>query len=244
MIVLHRRHLYVAGLCLCFLVAMGAVLRHGGAAYTAAFAASAGGERPIVVVDAGHGGEDGGAVAADGTVESGLNLDIALRAADLLTFTGVRTVLTRSDDSAIYDEGSATLREKKVSDLKNRVALVNATENAVLLSIHQNSLPSSPSTHGAQVFYNSADGAESMAGSVQAALNQAVNTEKAKSPAAIGSSVYLMKNITVPGVLVECGFLTNQAEAALLQTPAHQLRLAAAMTAGLLNTGEDTGGGA
>lgn len=198
----------------------------------------------VIVLDAGHGGEDGGAVAADGTVESGLNLDIALRAADLLTFTGVRTVLTRSDDSAIYDEGSATLREKKVSDLKNRVALVNATENAVLLSIHQNSLPSSPSTHGAQVFYNSADGAESMAGSVQAALNQAVNTEKAKSPAAIGSSVYLMKNITAPGVLVECGFLTNQAEAALLQTPAHQLRLAAAMTAGLLNTGEDTGDGA
>lgn len=150
MIVLHRRHLYVAGLCLCFLVAMGAVLRHGGAAYTAAFAASAGGERPLWWWTPDTAGRTAAPWPADGTVESGLNLDIALRAADLLTFTGVRTVLTRSDDSAIYDEGSATLREKKVSDLKNRVALVNATENAVLLSIHQNSLPSSPSTHGAR----------------------------------------------------------------------------------------------
>lgn len=99
------------------------------------------------------------------------------------------------------------------------------TPNAVLLSIHQNSLPSSPATHGAQVFFNGAEGAVPLASGVQEALNQAVNTEKAKSPAAIGSSVYLMQNITAPGILVECGFLTNEAEAALLQTPEHQLRL-------------------
>ena len=235
MIVLRGRHLCWMGLVLCFVAALAAVLWHGSAAYTSAFSVSSFDEGPTVVVDAGHGGEDGGAVAADGTVEAGLNLAIALRTRDLLTFAGVDTVMTRSGDAAIYDDSAATLREKKVSDLKNRAALVNDTPNAVLLSIHQNSLPSSPATHGAQVFFNGAEGAVPLASGVQEALNQAVNTEKAKSPAAIGSSVYLMQNITAPGILVECGFLTNEAEAALLQTPEHQLRLAAAITAGLLN---------
>ena len=168
-------------------------------------------------------------------MESGLNLAIALRVRDLLAFAGVNTVMTRTEDAAIYDDSASTLREKKVSDLKNRAELVNATENAVLLSIHQNSLPSSPVTHGAQAFFNGAEGAAPLATSVQEALNQAVNTEKAKNPAAIGSSVYLMKNITAPGVLVECGFLTNEREAAQLKSEAYQLRLAAAITAGLLN---------
>lgn len=235
MIVLRRRHLCLMGLFFCFVAALAAVLWHGSAAYTSAFGAAAIGEGPTVVVDAGHGGEDGGAVAADGTVESGLNLAIALRVRDLLAFAGVNTVMTRTEDAAIYDDSASTLREKKVSDLKNRAELVNATENAVLLSIHQNSLPSSPATHGAQAFFNGAEGAAPLATSVQEALNQAVNTEKAKNPAAIGSSVYLMKNITAPGVLVECGFLTNEREAAQLKSEAYQLRLAAAITAGLLN---------
>ena len=235
MIVLRRRHLCLMRLFFCFVAALAAVLWHGSAAYTSAFGAAAIGEGPTVVVDAGHGGEDGGAVAADGTVESGLNLAIALRVRDLLAFAGVNTVMTRTEDAAIYDDSASTLREKKVSDLKNRAELVNATENAVLLSIHQNSLPSSPVTHGAQAFFNGAEGAAPLATSVQEALNQAVNTEKAKSPAAIGSSVYLMKNITAPGVLVECGFLTNEREAAQLKSEAYQLRLAAAITAGLLN---------
>lgn len=235
MIVLRGRHLCLMGLFFCFVAVLAAVLWRGSAAYTSAFADAAFGEGPTVVVDAGHGGEDGGAVAADGTVESGLNLAIALRVRDLLTFAGVDTVMTRTEDAAIYDESASTLREKKVSDLKNRAALVNETPNALLLSIHQNSLPSSPATHGAQVFFNGAEGAAPLATSVQEALNQAVNTEKAKIPAAIGSSVYLMKNITAPGVLVECGFLTNAGEAAQLKSEAYQLRLAAAITAGMLN---------
>ena len=235
MSVLRGRHLCLMGLFFCFVAVLAAVLWRGSAAYTSAFVDAAFGEGPTVVVDAGHGGEDGGAVAADGTVESGLNLAIALRVRDLLTFAGVDTVMTRTEDAAIYDESASTLREKKVSDLKNRAALVNETPNALLLSIHQNSLPSSPATHGAQVFFNGAEGATPLATSVQEALNQAVNTEKAKSPAAIGSSVYLMKNITAPGVLVECGFLTNAGEAAQLKSEAYQLRLAAAITAGMLN---------
>ena len=157
-ILIRKRHVAYLVLLCCFVAGLSAVLWHGNAAFTAAFAPEEG--TPFtVVVDAGHGGEDGGAVAGDGTVESGLNLSIARRVRDLLTFAGVSTAVTREGEDAIYDPGSTSLREKKVSDLHNRVDLVNAIPGAVLVSIHQNSLPSSPSTRGAQVFWNRQEGA-------------------------------------------------------------------------------------
>ena len=195
----------------------------------------------IVVLDPGHGGEDGGAVSGDGTVtESGLNLEIALRVRDLMTFSGVEMVMTRSEDVSTYTEG-ATIRQRKVSDLKNRVALVNGTENAVLVSIHQNSLPSSPSTHGAQVFWNEQPGAQDLAGEMQEALNQCINPERPKEAKEIADTIYLLKNVTAPGVIVECGFLSNQAETARLEEPTHQRLLAAAITTGYLRWGNEEG---
>lgn len=240
-ILIRKRHVaYVVLLC-CFVAGLSAVLWHGNAAFTAAFAPGEEGASPVVVVDAGHGGEDGGAVAADGTVESGLNLAIARRVRDLLTFAGVPTTVTREGDAAIYDPGSATLREKKVSDLHNRVALVNELPGAVLLSIHQNSLPSSPVTHGAQTFWNRQEGAEALARTLQAGLNPVVNTHRAKEPKPIPDSIYLMNHVDAPAVLVECGFLSNREEAARLQQADHQKTLAAVIAAGYLRwrTGED-----
>ena len=224
-ILIRKRHVaYVVLLC-CFVAGLSAVLWHGNAAFTAAFAPGEEGASPVVVVE-----------AADGTVESGLNLAIARRVRDLLTFAGVPTTVTREGDAAIYDPGSATLREKKVSDLHNRVALVNELPGAVLLSIHQNSLPSSPSTRGAQVFWNRQEGAEELASSIQESLNGAVNAGHEKKAAQVPSSVYLMKEITAPGVLVECGFLSNAAETEQLKDPAYQTKLAAAIAAGVLNS--------
>ena len=234
-ILIRKRHVaYVVLLC-CFVAGLSAVLWHGNA-FTAAFAPGEEGASPVVVVDAGHGGEDGGAVAADGTVESGLNLAIARRVRDLLTFAGVPTTVTREGDAAIYDPGSATLREKKVSDLHNRVALVNELPGAVLLSIHQNSLPSSPSTRGAQVFWNRQEGAAALASALREGLKSAVDAGHEKEAAQVPSSVYLMKEITAPGVLVECGFLSNAAETEQLKDPAYQTKLAAAIAAGVLNS--------
>ena len=233
-ILIRKRHVaYVVLLC-CFVAGLSAVLWHGNAAFTAAFAPGEEGASPVVVVDAGHGGEDGGAVAADGTVESGLNLAIARRVRDLLTFAGVPTTVTREGDAAIYDPGSATLREKKVSDLHNRVALVNELPGAVLLSIHQNSLPSSPSTRGAQVFWNRQEGAEELASSIQEALNGAVNAGNGKNAKAIDSTIYLMKNVQCPAILVECGFLSNRTETGQLLTGGYQLKLAVCIAAGFL----------
>lgn len=196
--------------------------------------APAGQGRRTFVIDAGHGGEDGGAVAADGTLEKDLNLAVAQRLEVLLRFLGEDTVMTRTRDVSIHSSGAETLRQKKVSDLKNRVALVSGTPDAILVSIHQNSLPSAPRVHGAQVFYGTVEPSAALARSVQAALNAAVNTDGAKQEKQIEPTIYLMKNVPCPAILVECGFLSNAEETALLRQGEYQLRLAAAIAAGLL----------
>lgn len=232
--------LYCAGLFL-FLCGMAVALGQGSGDSVAAVG-SAGQCPAVVVIDAGHGGEDGGAVSADGTVESTLNLQISRRLNDLLRLLGQNTEMTRRENISIHSGDADTLHERKVSDLKNRVALVNGLENSVLLSIHQNKLPSSPSVHGAQAFYNHVDGSADIAKSIQAALNRSINSNNAKSEKRIPSTIYLMKNITAPAVLVECGFLSNPAETDKLETGEYQIRLAVAIAAGYLNcnsAGED-----
>lgn len=232
-LVISKRFLWAAGLLVCGIAVLGTVFWQGFAREVPVF--SAGDSEPVtVVVDPGHGGEDGGASASDGTLESDLNLTVARRLNDLLRFLGQRTVLTRSTTAAIYTEGD-TIRARKVSDTRNRVELVNETENAVLVSIHHNSLPSSPATHGAYVFHNGVGEAQTLAELVQAALNGAVNDSE-KQAKKISPTVYLMNHVTAPGVLVECGFLTNPSEAARLKTGEYQLRLAAVIAAGLLGT--------
>lgn len=203
----------------------------------ATLAPAGAGEGRTIVIDAGHGGEDGGAVSADGVIESGINLAVAQDLNALLTLLGEDTVMTRTEDISVYSEGSQTLRQKKRSDLENRVALVNGTPNAMLLSIHQNSLPKSKRTHGAQVFFGGAAGSDTLAQSVQAALNTTIN-DGDKEAKRISDDVFLMKNVTAPAVLVECGFLSNRAETAKLQQPDYQTKLAVVIAAGFLNTQE------
>ncbi len=240
MIVLLRKWHLLAGLSLLIaFAAMAAVLWTGHGPSAAVFS-PASSRSVTVVIDPGHGGEDGGAVSADGRVkESALNLEIARRLEALLSFTGQRTAMTRSEDVSIHTEAAKTLRQKKVSDLRNRVETVNGLERAVLLSIHQNSLPSSPGTRGAQAFWNDQSGAETVANSIQTALNTAINPGREKHPKPIPSSIYLMKHITAPGILVECGFLSHAEETAQLQTPSHQLRLAVAIAAGFHGAKEE-----
>ena len=147
--------------------------------------------------------------------------------------------MTRETDISIHDESAQSLREKKASDLQNRVELVNETPNAFLLSIHQNSLPSDTSVHGAQAFYNPVSGAQEAAVSVQEALNPVANTHRAKAAKAISPDIYLMKNVTAPAVLVECGFLSNPEETIALGGPVYQRRLCAAIVSGYLMANEE-----
>ena len=196
----------------------------------------------VVIIDPGHGGQDGGAVAADGTAESEINLAVSLRLEGILRFAGVPTEMTRREDVMVCDPGLSTMRQRKVSDIHNRVELVNGIPGEVLLSIHQNSLPSSPVTHGAQAFRRRTPEAETLAQVLQNVLNTVVNTHRAKEPKQIAESIYLMNHVTVPAVLVECGFLSNEEETARLRQGAYQTKLAAAIAAGYLQwaAGEGT----
>ena len=186
--------------------------------------------RTMLVLDAGHGGEDGGAVSDSGVAESGINLQITRRLYEILRLLGHPSVMTRTGDDAVYDDTAVTLREKKASDLKNRTALANGTPGALLISIHQNCLPGHPGVRGAQVFYNAVESSRQLAEVVQQALNGTVN-ESAKTAKPIGDGVYLMSHTTCPAILVECGFLSNPEETALLQQSSYQVKMAAVIAA-------------
>lgn len=181
---------------------------------------------PVFVLDAGHGGADGGTSSSSGVLESDINLAITLRMRDLFTLLGQPTVLTRTDENSLADDPSATIRQQKVSDTKNRVALINSIENARLISIHQNALAGHPSVHGAQVFYNAVGDSSALAETMQQELNQTVNVGNEKGKKPISKDIYLMSHVTCPAVLVECGFLSNTAESEILQTPSYQMLLA------------------
>ena len=176
-----------------------------------------------IVIDPGHGGEDGGATSCTGRLESAYNLDISLRLRDLLHFLGCSTVMTRTKDTAIYTQGTS-LAQKKASDLKERVKIANQREHTVLVSIHQNKFPE-PQYHGAQVFYNHVPGSRDLAEQLQTLLVNALNpgsNRKAKQ----GSGIYILEKTNCPGILIECGFLSNSEEEHLLSSPEYQKRLA------------------
>lgn len=175
-----------------------------------------------IVIDAGHGGEDGGAISCTGKSESGYNLQIALRLNDLLQLLGYDTVMIRTTDTSVYTSGQ-TISQKKVSDLKQRVRIVDRTYNALLLSIHQNTFPEEKYS-GAQVFYGGAQGSEELAKELQQELVSSLNpgsSRKAKQ----GKGIYLLDKTSAPGVLIECGFLSNRQEEEKLRSPEYQKKL-------------------
>lgn len=188
----------------------------------------------VVVIDAGHGGEDGGAVSATGAIESHINLAIALRLDEIFGLFGVDSVLLRDSDISLHDPDAETLRQKKVSDLHNRVAAIEALKDPVVISIHQNTYSNSQ-YHGAQVFYANGDLSLPLAQITQEILKQALDPGNNRQPTAVPDSVYLMNHITCRAILVECGFLSNYQEDALLQTPAYQTKLAAALAGAYFN---------
>lgn len=176
----------------------------------------------VIVIDAGHGGEDGGATSCSGVLESRINLEISIKLDALLHFLGYETKMVRTSDVSVYTEGNS-IAAKKASDLKNRVKLVNETEDALLISIHQNIFADSRYS-GAQVFYNTVEGSKELAQALQTAFVASINPESNRKikPA---NDVYLMEHIKSPGVLVECGFLSCPEEEAKLRTGEYQQKI-------------------
>lgn len=179
-------------------------------------------QKACIVIDAGHGGVDGGATSCTGKPESTFNLEISLRLNDLLHFLGYETKMVRTTDISVYTKGE-TIAQKKVSDLKERVRLVNDTPNALLISIHQNNF-SDGRYSGAQVFYASTEGSQLLAKQMQDAFVSTLNPGSSRQSKKC-SGVYLMEHIECTGILVECGFLSNAQEEAKLRTPQYQQKL-------------------
>lgn len=175
-----------------------------------------------IVIDPGHGGIDGGATSCSGQLESQYNLEIALKLEDLFHLLGFRTKMIRKTDTSVHTSGD-TIAAKKVSDLRQRVRMVNETENAVLLSIHQNSF-SDGKYHGAQVFYGQKEKSRELAEHLQEGFRKSLNPGSSRQ-CKKAEGIYLMQHINCTGVLVECGFLSNPEEDAKLRTAEYQRKI-------------------
>lgn len=187
----------------------------------------------LIVIDAGHGGEDGGAISCTGKLESTYNLEIAKRLNDICHLLGYATQMIRTEDVSVYKYGN-TILQKKVSDLRERTRIVNECgENAVLLSIHQNYF-SQPQYHGAQVFYGAGEGSEALAKIIQAQITDRLNPGS-KRMAKQGTGIYILEKTKCPSVLIECGFLSNPEEEAKLGQEDYQKKIVTLLSATLVD---------
>lgn len=178
-----------------------------------------------------------GAVSITGVPESQINLEIVQKMDGILGFYGVSPILLRTEDRSLHDSSASTLREKKVSDLKNRVEAIEAVPNGILVSIHQNTYTDSR-YHGTQAFYAPTDGSSELAGYIQSLIQMKLQPDNNRNCKQIPDTVYLMNHISCPAVLVECGFLTNPEEEALLREQQYQKKLAAVLSAAWLTAGQ------
>ena len=187
----------------------------------------------VIVIDAGHGIPDEGAESNNGTTEAQTNLKIALKLQNLLEQSGATVLLTRSDENAIYDLDSETLREKKVSDIHNRVKIGNESSADIFVSIHLNKIPQEQ-YWGWQCFYNQNDKSKILAEKLQENLNEAIQKGNKRVPMKL-DNVYIMKNVQIPISIVECGFLSNEEEEKLLLTDEYQEKLAWGIYNGIMD---------
>lgn len=185
--------------------------------------------KTVIVVDAGHGGVDGGMAGTDGVDEKDINLSIAWKLRDALKDSGFEVIMTREGDEGLYEEGSS---QKKVQDLQNRCKIIAEASPALTVSIHQNSY-TDPSVCGPQVFYYStSQEGKRLAEVLQEVLNQALSADNGRK-AKGNDSYYLLKRSEGVLNIVECGFLTNPKEAELLQEEAYQQKVADALCLGI-----------
>ena len=192
--------------------------------------------QPIVIIDAGHGGFDGGAVSDDGTVEKDINLSIALYLQEYLSIFNIKTIMIRETDCSVEDNGLNTIRQKKTSDLHNRMKIMQETVNAIFVSIHQNKFPDGKYS-GTQVFYSpkTKDESQVLAQTIQDYIVNTLQKDNKRQIKECGTSVFLMYNAVKPAVLVECGFLSNYEETQRLKSSEYQKKIAFCIAMGIQN---------
>ncbi len=192
-------------------------------------------ESKLIIIDAGHGGIDGGAVGQNNIIEKNVNLDIAKKLETMLTSCGFEVIMTRTTDEMVGETLSenATIRQKKVNDTKARVSLINSHPNAIVLSIHQN-LFSDSKYYGAQMFYSTKNtDSKILATFLQNRFSTMLQTDNERKSKPVADNIYIMNHITVPAVLVECGFISNAIEAANLTSDEYQNKISFVIYAAL-----------
>lgn len=206
--------------------------------FMANFSAAEASSMPItqktVIVDAGHGGDDGGAIGIDGTVEKDFNFDIALKLEKILKFYGFNVIMTRTQDVMTCDDGLDSLRKRKISDIHNRFELMRKNPDAIFISVHQNIFEDS-SQHGTQVFYSGNDErSKELAEAIQTSVTLTLQRKNDRVVKKSGSGIYLLYHAKIPAVLVECGFISNSDEVKKLKDESYRMKLAILIADGLL----------
>ncbi len=224
----------VLGICLCALICITEYKETVSYVWNEA-------KKPVVVLDAGHGGMDGGAESSSGIIEKDINLAIVLELEKMLKKEGIKVVLTRDTDEALCDDSQqAAIRTLKTQDMHERKRIIDETSPDLTVSVHLNSFTQDTSVKGAQVFYTSYASeevvrrSESAAEIIQEELNETVNVDKKRTEMA-KNDVFLLKNASTPVIIAECGFLSNPQEAGELGTKEHQLKIAKCLKAGVCN---------
>lgn len=191
---------------------------------------------PAIIIDAGHGGEDGGAIAIDGkTLEKDINLSIAKKLNNIIKSNNINTFMIRDTDESIYkkDSNKKTLRRKKVEDLRNRVNIANSNDKNILISIHQNKFPDE-SLKGIQIFYSgNNEHSIRLANFLKEELEKNLNKTYFRETKKSGKEVYLLNKVKVPAVIIECGFISNKEELNNLISEGYQSNLAQYIFLGL-----------
>jgi len=190
--------------------------------------------KPVLIVDAGHGGFDGGAIAIDGTFEKEINLSISKKISSIAQLSGFEVIMVRQDDIAVCEDGLDTIRAKKVSDIHNRFELAKKYPEAIYLSIHQNSF-GEEKYWGTQVFYgpNNPE-SKKIAQHIQGTISQSLQNDNHREIKKAEKNLYILYNTNNAAVMVECGFLSNREECKLLQQPDYQQKLAFEITKSLI----------
>lgn len=188
----------------------------------------------VIIVDAGHGSPDEGAQSNNGTTEAQINLNIALKLQNLLEQSGATVILTRSDENAIYDASSETIKQKKVSDIHNRVKIGNSSSADIFVSIHLNKIPEQQYDGWQCFFQTNNEQSKTLAKSIQTNLNESIQKENHRQAMSL-NTVYIMKHVEIPTTIVECGFLSNPEEEKRLLQDSYQLRLAWGIYNGIID---------
>ena len=188
----------------------------------------------IIVIDAGHGGPDGGASDATGVCEKDINLNIAKYLEVYLKQSGAKVVMTRTKDVSLHTNDNASVKNRKREDLLKRKEIANTSGADMMISIHLNCFEQTK-YNGAQVFYetNFAE-SKALATAIQKAMRENLNPNNNRLEQKINDTKIQFQNLSVPSVLVECGFLSNPEEASLLKTPEYQQKTALAVYLGII----------